>query len=479
MTIVSSIICTILSHSHGLTPSLPSSNPTPQDDEENLGLLFWDDLPPGDGGVGGAGLSRENAGGPEEDNEIPVINPSDQSAEYTSEMFGMHQNDILGTNSYVAGNPPLCEQLGDSGGGVRRTSLGSTFVNLIAKPIPNAALQSRDENTPCGGDAVGYVAPPTYNTMGGAAAVAAPTTIRGAELSAFFPSPSCGSVPPLLEVQEVQQQHQTLGIASLGYSALKVADAVTGGGVEGGLTNSSSIMLPSSLTASNGNDGQSFLQAPNVNPTNVNDQWAKQLTQHQLSSSMNSLPLQLPSAAVNQPLLGAVDPTSPNPYLMWLLQQQQQAQQAQAHQQANVVPQVQALPSNTNSGGAAAASSSSAAHITLRQLQLLQLLQLQQQQVQTAASQQQQQQSNLLQASSEQLQSLQSQLHLQNSVNAAMANSGATQGWLENPLPQQPKLKSYAPSVKAATLQSKVSVKDGRRTRAVVSAKDSNKRKSE
>ena len=206
---MSSIICKILSHSHGLTSSLHRNPTYPQDDEENLGLLFWDELPPGhntatlpstsgvDGGMGGAGLSGE-ADGPEEDNEIPVIDPSDQSAEYTGEMFGMQQNSIHESNSYAAGHPPLCE-LGDSGGGVRRTSPESTFVNIITKSIPNVVLQSRDENTPRGG------APPMNNTMGCAAAL--PTTIRGAELSAHFPPPSCGSVPTLLKVQELSLIH--------------------------------------------------------------------------------------------------------------------------------------------------------------------------------------------------------------------------------------------------------------------------------
>lgn len=440
-----------------------------QDDEENLGLLFWDEISPGDntatpssasgvhGVVGGNVTRGENVVGEGGDNEIPIINPRVQSAEYMGPLFGMQQNVGHGTNSNVSA-PPRCEQVD---GNVKRTSPGSSLENIIAEAIPISDIQSLGGNFPRGGDVVDS----TSNAMGSATA---PTTTLGgvnhSEHSGFFPPSSCGSVPSLLEVQEAQQQ-QAMGIASLGLSALKVAAAATGAR---GITSSSSVILPSTIATSSGNDGQPFPPAPNVHPTNVIDQWsAHQMQQQQFSSSMNSLPSQPPSAAVNQPLLGAVAPTSPHPYLMWLLQQQQQAQQAQ--QQANVLPQVQALPSNPNAG-------------TLNQLQLFQLFQLQQQQqlVQPAASQQQQQQSYLTQASSEQLQSMQNQFHQQQSVNLAVSNSGTTQGWLGNPPPQQPQMKTHPTGVQVSTQQSQGPTKGGRKTRAVVSTKDSTsyKRKS-
>jgi hypothetical protein len=555
-----------------------------QDDEENLGLLFWDELPPGDnavssttnsgdidvsgmagdgrggggceggGGVGNNNVDESNGGGGDDENEIPIIHPQDQSVEYMGEelLFGMqnqhqqHQQHgsvvvVHGTNHSSAGSDAAAAQIFIVDDSVlRRTSPGSTLEHLIVNSIPNVGLPSREEAG--GGDAspsYHVVAPSTNNTMGnGGGGGAAPTTTMvgtnsATEMSPVFPSPSCGSGPSLLEVQEAQQQQQqALGIVS----AFKAA-AASGVGGGGGISNSNSGMLPSShhTASSSGN-----VQVPVMNTTNVNDQWSihqlqqmaqqQQQQQQQLSSAMSPHP---PPQAPNQPpllgapTLGVVAPTSPHPYMMWLLQQQQQAQQLAhvAQQQANVVvPQGQAQTllhalqgqgkcnqeadnssamtapspaSNNNAAAATTSSNSSAAQMTLNQFQLFQFLQLQQQQqLQTAASQQQQhqQQSNIMQVSAEQLHSMQRQVHQQQQSvnNMAVATSGTSQGWMGNPLSQQqqqqqenqapqPQLNSHTPSLQAATQQSQGPIKEGKRMRTVASAKDSTnyKRKSE
>lgn len=451
-----------------------------QDDEENLGLLFWDELPPGDNattsGVSGGGGGE---GGNGEENEIPIINPTDQSAEYMGDFFGMQH--AFQENNH---NAALNGHLGDG----LRTSPGASLVNLSAKSVPNVVLQPSTGSYISGNASCNQ----TNNTTRGTAATLA--GMNYAEIPSFFPSASCGNVPSLLEAQEVRQQQQVLGNAALGISALSVA-AVAGGGI----TNRGSAMLSSSLaTSGNGNDGQSFLQVANINPTNVHDQWSLlQLQQsQQLPIAVNSLQQQLPTAAVNMPPADVAS-TSPHPYMMWLLQQQaQQSHVPQGQPQALLQVQHHILqgqgksnqdansseinaPPPANVNNAASSSATSAAQMTLNQLQLIQLLQMQQhqQQLQTAASQQQQQ-SNLMHASAE-LHSIQTQLQ-QQSVNV-VGSSGATPSWLVKPRQLETPSQQQWISQTTATRQSRVPVNEAKNRRATASTTDATncKRKSE